>query len=367
MPSEKRNNFLDAGDSDDENESQGYNSDADELQKGGGGRSAKRRRLSDDEAESDNEDGSGNDSDQNTRSSKPSKKIAKSTTTSTSSKRRKASTNDDENDDDDEDDDDEDDDDEDDDDEDDDQDAQDNEEHGYDSADDGMSRAVSTPLTKKNLVSSAKAVKKSGLIYISRVPPFMKPQKLRSLLEPYGTLNRIFLSPEDPAAHTRRVKAGGNKKRSFTDGWVEFVNKADAKTAAALLNARTIGGPKGSYYRDDVWSMIYLKGFKWHNLTEQIASEAAERTSRIRAEITKATKENKDFVRNIERAKVLDGMEAKNAAKKSRAGGAAAADGGEAGAGVRAGERRTFTQAVAGKKGGDKAPEEAKRVLSKLF
>lgn len=349
MPCEKRNNFLDAGDSDDENESQGYNSDADELQKGGGGRSAKRRRLSDDE------DGSSdNDSERDMRSSKSSKKTTKSTTTtSTSSKRRKASTDDDENED-----------------EDDDQDAQDNEEHEYDSADDGMSRAVSTPLTKKNLVSSAKAVKKSGLIYISRVPPFMKPQKLRSLLEPYGTLNRIFLSPEDPAAHTRRVKAGGNKKRSFTDGWVEFVNKADAKTAAALLNARTIGGPKGSYYRDDVWSMIYLKGFKWHNLTEQIASEAAERTSRIRAEITKATKENKDFVRNIERAKVLDGMEAKNAAKKSRAGGAAAAsavDGGEAGAGVRAGERRKFTQAVAGKKGGDKAPEEAKRVLSKLF
>jgi ESF2/ABP1 family protein len=91
----------------------------------------------------------------------------------------------------------------------------------------------------------------------------MKPQKLRSLLEPYGTINRIFLSPEDPTAHSRRVKNGGNKKRSFTDGWVEFVKKKDAKAAVDLLRGQVIGGKKGSFYRDDLWSLSYLKGFKW--------------------------------------------------------------------------------------------------------
>ncbi|KAH7035513.1 uncharacterized protein B0I36DRAFT_318512 [Microdochium trichocladiopsis] len=335
MPSEKRNNFLDAGDSDDDNESQGYNSDADEVQKGGS-RSVKRRRISE-EPES---DASGSDRELRSKQSK------KPTQTS---KRRRAGDDDDDDDD--------------------------EEPRQAEDADDTITTITkthdlpditraSTGLTKKNLVATEKAVKKSGLIYISRVPPFMKPQKLRSLLEPYGTINRIFLSPEDPAEHTRRVKAGGNKKRSFTDGWVEFTNKNDAKTVVSMLNARTIGGPKGSYYRDDVWSMIYLKGFKWHNLTEQIASEAAERTSRIRAEITKATKENKDFVRNIERAKVLEGMEAKTAAKKSRAG---EEDGEAVAASSRSGEKRKFKQAPAGKKGGEKAPEEAKRVLSKLF
>lgn len=79
---------------------------------------------------------------------------------------------------------------------------------------------ISKPLTKKNLVASEAAIKRSGLLYISRVPPFMKPTKLRSLLEPYGAINRIFLTPEDPASKTRRVRNGGNKKRSFTDGCV---------------------------------------------------------------------------------------------------------------------------------------------------
>jgi len=122
---------------------------------------------------------------------------------------------------------------------------------------------VATPLAHKNVITTDEAVKKSGVIYLSRIPPFLKPSKLRSLLAPYGSLNRIFLSPEDPLSHARRVRAGGNKKRSFTEGWVEFVRKKDAKRTVELLNTRPIGGRKGSYYRDDIWSMIYLHGFKW--------------------------------------------------------------------------------------------------------
>jgi len=122
---------------------------------------------------------------------------------------------------------------------------------------------VFKPLTKKNLVASEAAIKKSGVVYLSRIPPFMKPAKLRSLLEPYGKINRIFLTPEDPAEHTRRVRSGGNKKRSFTEGWVEFVKKKDAKKACDLLNAQTIGGKKSSWYHDDVWALKYLNGFKW--------------------------------------------------------------------------------------------------------
>jgi ESF2/ABP1 family protein len=74
---------------------------------------------------------------------------------------------------------------------------------------------VLKPLTKKNLVSTQAAIKRSGVVYLSRIPPFMKPTKLRSLLEPYGAIGRIFMTPEDPASHTRRVRNGGNKKVPF--------------------------------------------------------------------------------------------------------------------------------------------------------
>lgn len=230
---------------------------------------------------------------------------------------------------------------------------------------------VSKPLSKKNLVATAAAIKRSGVVYLSRVPPFMKPTKLRSLLEPYGVINRIFLSPEDPASYTRRVRNGGNKKRSWVEGWIEMANKKDAKHMCELLNAKIIGGKKGTYYHDDVWNLLYLKGFKWHNLTEQIAAENAERASRMRAEISKTTKENKHFVQNVERAKMLEGMESKKAAKRMREGGDAVEEGDEAAPKQvrKEGERpRHFKQtAVASKNRAEAHPEQVKRVLSKIF
>lgn len=217
---------------------------------------------------------------------------------------------------------------------------------------------ISKPLTRKNLVSSEAAIKKSGVVYMSRIPPGMKPSALRSLLAPYGAINRIFLAPEDPTVRNRRKKAGGNKRLLFTEGWIEFVKKKHAKEASELLNGQNIGGKKGSFFRDDIWNLVYLKGFKWHNLTEQIAAENAERTSRMRAEISKSTKENKEFVRNVERAKMLDGI-AKS--KKRKAGGD-----GEVALGDHGRSFRQVPQVQKGK-GAEEQPGHVNRVLSKIF
>ncbi|KAL6862658.1 RNA-binding ATPase activator esf2 [Amphichorda felina] len=307
----KKNDFLDASDS--EEDVQGYDSD-DDLKKGG--RVAKRRRIDesdDDDAASDSgrEDGDAEEpekddtsADKEPENSAPKKKKLKS---------------------------------------------------------DKDLPSVNTGPIKKNLVVTEEAIRKSGVIYISRIPPFMKPQKLRSLLEPYGKINRTFLAPEDPAAHARRVRGGGNKKRLFTEGWVEFVKKKDAKAVCELLNTRIIGGKKGNYYHDDIWNMMYLKGFKWHNLTEQIAGENAERESRMRAEISKSTKENKEFVRNVERAKMLDGIQAKAKAKKRKTD--QVQDEPESQG------PRSFKQTPLINKGraGEAQPEQVTRVLSKIF
>lgn len=171
--------------------------------------------------------------------------------------------------------------------------------------------------TPKQVAAAQKAARKSGVVYISRVPPFMKPQTLKHFLAPHAPkgLGRVFLTPEDHASHTRRVKSGGNKKKSFTDGWVEFVSKREAKHAAETLNGNIIGGKKGNFYHDDLWSMKYLKGFKWSHLTEQIANENAERTARMREEIRKTRQENKAFVENVERGKMLETMESKRKAR----------------------------------------------------
>ncbi|KXH28368.1 RNA recognition domain-containing protein [Colletotrichum nymphaeae SA-01] len=338
MAPEKRNKFLDADESDDDLD-QGYDSEAEELRKGG--RSAKRRKVdSEDEDDFSDEEHNVIKDAEDAASDDDEEDAGEDAEASASTKKKPSS-----------------------------------------SATKLDLPDVSKPLTKKNLVATEEAIKKSGVVYISRIPPFMKPQKLRSLLEPYGKINRIFLAPEDPTAHARRVKAGGNKKKSYTEGWVEFMRKKDAKAVCELLNARTIGGKKGSYYHDDIWTLKYLKGFKWRHLTEQITAENAERTSRMRAEISKASKENKEFVRNVERARVLDGIAAtrekrgKAAASTTEAG--ASSDGGAAAAPAAEAEkldkRRTVFKQIplADRKSeagsGAKPAGDVARVLGKIF
>ncbi|KAL2761078.1 hypothetical protein ACRALDRAFT_205092 [Sodiomyces alcalophilus JCM 7366] len=278
MAAEKRNEFLEIDDSEDEH-SQGYDSEADEIQKGG--RSSKRRKVLDRDDDDDDDEVDLSEEEEEEKKQKEADASDRKdvdaqdpdSTTSASQSREKSPSS---------------------------------------------SKKKTKGISQKQLLATEKALRKSGVIYLSRIPPYMKPQKLRSLLTPFGELNRIFLAPEDPASRTRRIKAGGNKKRLFTEGWVEFVSKKDAKRTCELLNARPIGGKKGSYYCDDVWNMVYLKGFKWRHLTEQIAAEDAERASRMRAEISRDTRENREFVRNVERAKFLDGVRATREAKKRK-------------------------------------------------
>ena len=151
---------------------------------------------------------------------------------------------------------------------------------------------------------------KSGVIYLSRVPPFMKPTVLRSLLTPYGAVGRIFLTPEPSTSRTQRLRLGGTRRKLYLDGWVEFIHKRDAKFVAENLNAQTMGGKKRGRWHDEVWNIKYLSGVKWSHLVEQIQNENAERAARLRFEIQQGKKENKAFLENIEKGKVMSGIEA---------------------------------------------------------
>jgi ESF2/ABP1 family protein len=59
-----------------------------------------------------------------------------------------------------------------------------------------------------------------------------------------------------------------------------------------------------------VWNIRYLSGVKWENLVEQIQNENAERAARLRFEISQGKKENKAFLENVERGKMVTGIEA---------------------------------------------------------
>ncbi|RSH95612.1 RNA-binding ATPase activator esf2 [Saitozyma podzolica] len=169
------------------------------------------------------------------------------------------------------------------------------------------------------------ALKKSkevvpGIIYISRVPPGMTPQKVRHLMARWGEVGKVYAQKRDaPTGYnpqSQNQKKTKHERANYTEAWVEFKDKNVAKTVARMLNAEVIGGKKGDRWRDDIWTMKYLSGFKWEMLGEQVAYERQSHQSRLRAEITRAKTEQGEYLRNVELARVLN----KRKAKKEAAG-----------------------------------------------
>jgi ESF2/ABP1 family protein len=123
------------------------------------------------------------------------------------------------------------------------------------------------------------------------------------------------------------------------------------------------------------YSQYYIKMKELTKSVErQVAAENAERSSRMRAEVSKTTRENKEFVRNVERAKMLEGIQSKAATKRKRkrpnkdddeSGG----DEDASAVSAPAQERRwTFNQtSLAKKREREEQPEQVKRILSKIF
>lgn len=154
-----------------------------------------------------------------------------------------------------------------------------------------------------------KSSHKTGVVYLSSIPPYMKPAKLRQILSKFGQIDRLFMKKEDDAKHRQRVKGGGNKKPMYEEGWAEFIRKRDAKLCATTLNGNIIGGKKGNFYYDDILNVKYLPGFKWADLTEQIARENDIRMAKLEMEMSQANKLNAEYIRNVEKSKMFQNMQ----------------------------------------------------------
>ncbi|CCD27466.1 RNA-binding ATPase activator ESF2 NDAI_0K02750 [Naumovozyma dairenensis CBS 421] len=159
------------------------------------------------------------------------------------------------------------------------------------------------------LKNNKKLNHKTGVVYLSKIPPYMKPAKMRQILSRFGEIDRLFLKKENDQKYTRRIKGGGNKKTMYEEGWAEFIRKRDAKLCAETLNGNIIGGKKGTFYHDDILNVKYLPGFKWADLTEQIARENDVRQAKLELEISQANKLNAEYIRNVEQSKMLNNIE----------------------------------------------------------
>lgn len=173
-------------------------------------------------------------------------------------------------------------------------------------------------MTETRLLEEAKELKeerdKTGVVYISRIPPLMSPHEIRNLLSPFGPLGRVYLTPQD--GHKKGAAEGAKRvgRNKFVDGWVEFLNKKHAKNAALALNGLPMGGKKSYRFHDELWSIRYLSKFKWHHLTEQISLDNAVREQKLRADIAQAKRTNTAYLQRVDQAHLADKIKVKRAA-----------------------------------------------------
>lgn len=77
----------------------------------------------------------------------------------------------------------------------------------------GPSDKVVKPLTPEDLARFRAAHERTGVIYISRIPPGMRPTKVRHLMSAYGEVGRVYLQPEGTPPHCSYVLMCGANVR----------------------------------------------------------------------------------------------------------------------------------------------------------
>ena len=112
---------------------------------------------------------------------------------------------------------------------------------------------------KKLAAESEERHRKRGVCYLSRVPPHLKPLKLRHMLEQFGVILRVYLAPEGgKTVHTGTtytVSVGYRPEINHRDDCCTFPLQAshslrEGADAAVRLRRKRGGGNSGKNFTE---------------------------------------------------------------------------------------------------------------------
>ena len=104
--------------------------------------------------------------------------------------------------------------------------------------------ALASSTTSRNISKKRRKPLTPGVIYLSSLPPYLRPSALRNLISARGftPIKRLFLTPASETSS--RDKPKNTSRQLYTEGWIEFPSKHTAKECVAALNAQPVGGKK---------------------------------------------------------------------------------------------------------------------------
>eukprot|EP00906_Rhabdomonas_costata_P039404 RCo055720 len=137
-----------------------------------------------------------------------------------------------------------------------------------------------------------KVTEKRGIVLVNPMPRGMNPSQLRLQFQIFGDITNMRVNSRPG----RRWGKWANLV--YTQAWVEFRRRRDAKTVAQALNASPIQASLKKAYRDEMWCIKYLKGFTWEDLLEEDVHKKQYQRHSLREEREKWVRYNKQYVKN---------------------------------------------------------------------
>ncbi|VDN98496.1 unnamed protein product [Rodentolepis nana] len=145
-----------------------------------------------------------------------------------------------------------------------------------------------------------------GVLYFSSIPTGMNVAMLTDELSHFGKINRVYLVPKK----SKKEKA----QRLYSEGWVEFFKKKNAKEAARALNCIEVPGGKRKPWFGELWNVQYLPKVAWGDLFAIEQKDEEQRRIQKDRDIIAAKRQARQFKNSLSSYK----LEAKMRASKKK-------------------------------------------------
>lgn len=147
-----------------------------------------------------------------------------------------------------------------------------------------------------------------GIVRILAIPRCATPAAIRQLLSHHGTIDRVYLKPENIANAVARA-AGTNEAiyTKYVDGYVEFVDASQAKFVCQILNGKSmsygLAHEKKSRFSRYVWRLVHMPNMQWTDINYEQSCLARSREAIIRAELATRSKNLGDYLLRLQRSR----------------------------------------------------------------
>ena len=132
--------------------------------------------------------------------------------------------------------------------------------------------SVNTPGSRQHLHESVGGPSshqhhRRGVVYFSQVPRSMRPNEVRCHFASFGEIYRQKFIPFP----RRQLRNGRQSSLQFKEGWLEFLDANDARTAVERMNGSPVNSKRRRLCAGDIWNVKLLGDgtFQWGDIVTE--------------------------------------------------------------------------------------------------